>query len=223
MFIYLLRHRASGKEYIGKTVKSLRMRLYGHKSRAMAGADYPISRAIREHGVEVFDMVLLATAESHDELWRLEQHYIEERQTLVPNGFNLVRGGKGNYGWTPSEATRRRISEAMIGRVGWNKGLAMSEEVRRAMSLTRKGKPQTAAQKEARGKAMTDEVRAKISASKTGVPLPDGCRAKWSTVAKRNHAAMSPEKKRLRAQRISATKKLRGQEARERRASALST
>ena len=206
MFIYLLRHKRTGKEYVGKTVVSLRSRLYEHKARAKSGAPYPLSEAIRQDGVESFEMILLATARSHDELWTLEQQFIADRNTIHPHGYNLVRGGRGNYGWKMPAETRAKVAASRRGRSAWNKGVKASQETRRAMSLARKGQD-TPARQAARAKMMTTEVRARISASKRGVPLKPAHRSRMSAIARCIQAAMSPEAKQIRNKKVADRKR----------------
>src|SRR3990167_7979837 len=123
MFIYVIRHKASGREYVGKTVEPLSHRLSGHRSRATRGSRSPLHHAMQADGVDAFEMELLATATSHDELWALEKQFIEERNTVYPNGYNLVRGGRGNFGWKMPEDTRAKIAAARTGQPAWNKGV----------------------------------------------------------------------------------------------------
>jgi group I intron endonuclease len=204
MFIYVLRHTATGREYIGKTVEPLSHRLSGHKSRAKRGESYPLHEAIRADGIEAFTMELLAVATSHEELWRLERAFIAERNTLHPHGFNLVRGGRGNYGWKMPDETRQKIAAARIGQPSSNKGRQMSPAQCAAMSLARKGKPKTPAQL-----AAVRSVTARAASAASG-RLNRGRRrnrAQWSEVQRRVHAERSPEAKARRNQKIADSKR----------------
>lgn len=54
---------------------------------------------------------------------------------------NLTDGGDGNLGLVHSEEALKKISEASKGRVGHWKGKKMSDEFKRKISESRKGKP----------------------------------------------------------------------------------
>lgn len=66
-------------------------------------------RAMIKHGPGKFTMRQIAVAYSHQELNDLETYYIEERNTLAPNGYNLTTGGDGGYVHSPDVLAR--ISE----------------------------------------------------------------------------------------------------------------
>ena len=204
MFIYALRHIATGREYIGKTVGPLRYRLSGHRSRANRRERYPLYEAIRSDGIAAFEMNLLATAASHEELWKLEQEFITERNTLYPNGFNLVCGGRGNYGWHMAEETRQKIAASRRGQPSSNKGRRMSEAQRVAMSRARKGKPKTPAQLAA---VRSIEARARSAAIGRRNRGHRQDSAKWAHTQRRVQAAMPPEAKAIRNRKVGEAKR----------------
>jgi len=188
MCIYLLRHKVTGKEYVGKTVASVRSRMRGHKARAKSGATYPLSVAIREDGIEAFEVTILATASAHEDLWRLEQQHIASRGTLYPHGYNLTSGGRGNYGWKVPAEAREKMAAAKRGKSTWNKGLQMSPEQRNALSLARRGRPRTPAQIAAVAAMQSPAAIAKMAASRRGVKMSPARLAAHSEAMKRGQA-----------------------------------
>ncbi len=142
MTLYVYHHRASGKEYVGTTTRPLRFRVNDHRSRARnGGRKNPLYDAMQTDGENAFDISVLAETESYEELLRLEREAIQLRNTLAPNGFNLVRGGRGNFGWAMPTETRQKIAAKAAGRQPWNVGRSMSiefrEKAKKAQSIRR--------------------------------------------------------------------------------------
>lgn len=149
VLLYVIRHKHSRMEYIGTTVQSLQIRLNGHRAYSRRHTKSPLHEAIRRDGVESFEMQLLAEASSYTELLEMEQSAIRTRNTLHPNGYNLVQGGRGNYGWKMRPDTKARIRAKALGRRAWNKGQPLSPEVRAKLSAAKTGRRKTARQIEA--------------------------------------------------------------------------
>lgn len=200
MFLYVIRNKTNGMEYVGTTTQSLSIRMSGHLSKArLKTRRSPLYQALRDHGVDNFSMELIDAADSYEELMEKERAAIRERGALHPDGYNLVNGGRGNYGWRMTESTRRRISERTTGRIPWNKGKPMAAETREKLSAAKKGKPKTAAQLASVRRLMTPEVRRKISESKRGQKLRPDLLQKWAETQRRVHAEMSMEAKAARS------------------------
>lgn len=107
MQIYKLTNSVNGKVYIGQTIRRLITRLNQHKK-----ADSAIGNAIRKYGLDNFTIEIVATAQSLDELNRLEQDMIANLNTRYPNGYNITPGGD-NHQWT--EELKARFSESRKG------------------------------------------------------------------------------------------------------------
>lgn len=96
MVIYLIRHRETGKAYVGQTRRKLEVRFLGHQTCARDPKKRSIqliSRAIHCHGWDAFDTSVLQECESLEELNLAEQQWIAELNTLSPAGYNLTTGG----------------------------------------------------------------------------------------------------------------------------------
>lgn len=72
-----------------------------------------ISAAIIENGIEAFDVVDLAWAPTPAELDELERHYIAEKNSVHPNGYNADSGGKSGY--RRCEATLEKMRQPKEG------------------------------------------------------------------------------------------------------------
>lgn len=88
--------------YIGATVRTIKQRFKQHCSKTGRGT--AIGKAIAKYGSSNFSITQLAVAYSRQELDQLEQHYIQEYNS-VENGFNLAIGG---IGAKPSAKLRRK-------------------------------------------------------------------------------------------------------------------
>lgn len=118
--------------YVGQTSTGSASRFSHHKYLAMTGADYPVCRWIRKHGVENIETVVLERVWSPDQLDMSEVRWIDKMETLVEfGGLNLWPGGKSVRGYKHrpdaksrakgrkrSPETLRKMSEASSKRTG---------------------------------------------------------------------------------------------------------
>jgi len=115
-YIYQIRNIESGKCYIGQTrQKREQDRWCQHKHNAFARKSTRIAiyDAMRSYGVEKFEYTIIHRTEDDTELNELERKYIKEKNTQVPNGYNITSGGDHN---PHSEETKRKIGEKSKGR-----------------------------------------------------------------------------------------------------------
>jgi len=169
MFIYSITNIINGKQYIGKTIKSLQDRWIGHYNDAISGRlDTHFSRAIRKYGKDNFVVEKIEECSSNDELSNKEKFWISELNTFS-NGYNSTEGGDGGIpGFNHSEKTKQKISNS-------RKGMFFSKEHKKALSKAHKGL-HTGSKNGMYGKKgvknhrygipRSDEVKKKISESK---------------------------------------------------------
>jgi hypothetical protein len=94
--IYLITHRDSGKKYVGLTIQTLDRRWRYHIKQALAGyikGAESLHAAIREFGPYSFEIRAIDRGTTKQDLERKERDWIKRFNTLVPNGFNISRGG----------------------------------------------------------------------------------------------------------------------------------
>ena len=128
--IYKITNKVNNKVYIGQTVKSLDRRLNEH-FRASERFHYkfinnesqPSSRlypSIYKYGKHNFEIELVDTADSRDELNQKEIYYIELFNTTNPDkGYNIAPGGNGGplfKGHTHTVEVRNKISSIFRGK-----------------------------------------------------------------------------------------------------------
>ncbi len=109
MLIYRIFHVPTGKSYIGQTkFASFRERYWG-KWYTSTHNQY-LKYAVAKHGQESFAIQILEQdVPTHEELDRLEKHYIRVFDSLCPHGYNFHDGGNANHTLHPE--TKRKIAE----------------------------------------------------------------------------------------------------------------
>ena len=124
--------------------------------------------------------VYLKTCYTQEELDEWEQYYIKFYDTLYPNGYNLQEGGRGGV---PSDETRKKISET-------KKGKPMSEEQKKKISEAKKGEKHHFF-----GKKLSEEHRRKMSESHKGKQLSEETKKKISEKQKGRQFSEETKKK----------------------------
>ena len=196
MLIYTCTNRLSGKVYVGKTSASVRQRWTEHQSSARRGSPYLFHRAIRKYGAEAFEVQVIATASSEEELSNLEVRFIEELGARVPGGYNLREGGEGGVHsqetieairanalgrrWTPEAIERLRSTMTGEGNPFFGKHHTEETKVilRQKCGLHNIGKKLTPEQKEkflagSRGKPRSEEHSRRLSDALMGRTLSE--------------------------------------------------
>ena len=150
--IYLIRNTVNGKCYIGQTYRDVETRVFKEHLRGHPSNCRLLSNAVKKHGANNFTYEILHDGIIPEFLDDLEREAIEKFNTIAPHGYNLTTGG--NSGGSPSEETRRKISTTL-------KGKTFSEETRRKISEANKGRKHS------------EEFRRKLSEANTGENHPN--------------------------------------------------
>lgn len=113
--IYLRRNKVNGKCYIGQTCDfDRRERQWKSLNHHYANDHIYNDRA--KYGLDNWTVETLAEADNQEDAWELEQRFINDYNTLWPNGYNLAKGGSGHNGCKHSDETIRKISDAKKGK-----------------------------------------------------------------------------------------------------------
>jgi hypothetical protein len=92
-FVYLIRHRGCGKEYVGITVRKPETRWTEHLKAAAAGSVYLLHAALAKDGAANFAFSVVWTGAVR-ELHAQEQLHIVRRNCKMPYGYNMTAGGE---------------------------------------------------------------------------------------------------------------------------------
>src|SRR5258707_2123341 len=82
---------ASGKSYIGQTVRALETRMVAHRTQARRGSLLAVHCAWRAHGEPLIEV--LGQYDNIEALHAAEITAIQECGTLSPGGYNVSYGG----------------------------------------------------------------------------------------------------------------------------------
>lgn len=180
--IYMYVNKINGHKYIGQA-KDFNKRHNQHLSKC--NCKYPIDKAFNKYGEENFEIIILKENLENQCLLNLwECYYIEKFNSLKNGNYNLSSGGSnGNNfankteeemnqfkqnmsnikkGTIVNDETKQKISKTMKERYGenhWMCGKTLSEETKRKIGNSQKGKKQT------------EETKNKISESHKGKTL----------------------------------------------------
>lgn len=127
--IYKIANKLNGKIYIGKTARTLEVRMKEH---LRSNKTY-IDRAIHKYGIDNFKVSVVEECDTEEKLNEREIYWIAFYKCRTPNGYNLTSGGDGIAGYIVSEETRKNLSTS-------HKGKKLSEKTRALMSISSKNK-----------------------------------------------------------------------------------
>lgn len=126
MFVYLIRNTVNGKCYVGKTTRTVQSRWRQHKTEMrIERYDTPLYCAMREFGVDAFEVSTLGECASQRRLAQMERAFIR-RFNSVEDGYNLAVASYGgrirNHSRsvitrTLSDVHRMKIAESV--RLAW--------------------------------------------------------------------------------------------------------
>lgn len=166
--IYKIVNSVDGKSYVGFTTKNPPSKRYsGHKWAAKKNPWSYLHRAMRKHGIDKFQFLILEQGEDHEYgLNTLEPKYIAE---LNPE-YNISRGGGSpNLGVKFSAETRRRQRASHLGK-------PLSEEHRKNLSIAMKRNERVLEQNRKnhetrRGSHLSSNHRINLSIAAKNLPL----------------------------------------------------
>lgn len=162
-YIYKLTNLINNKIYIGQTIEpKARLRMYRYKSKNPVEI---IEHAMAKHGFDNFKMEIIDQCESYEEINKLEEKYISEFNCIIPNGYNVSRGGEGRS-HPHSEETKSKLSAqktAFYQQRLQETGSKITEEERQKLSLSHLGKPSGR-----KGCHLTEEQKQHISQVQKG-------------------------------------------------------
>lgn len=161
MIIYSITHIPSGKTYVGATVSKLCTRTKGHRHNARVERLRKASRlaeAIHEFGWNAFDVKVLQSCESLEDMNIAERDWIKKLNTTHPHGYNTREGGRNGR---LAASTKIKIGERTAARfaAGWRPSPEQLERSIKAFQQSR-WKIDSRGEKNGRAKLTWPDVRA---------------------------------------------------------------
>lgn len=108
--IYKLQNKINGKVYIGKTKRTLSVRMKDHRNTPCCTY---LHRAIKKYGEDAFSKEILYTTTDESDVCIKEREFILQYNSLAPNGYNLVLDT--NQGRTFHEDTLKLMTKNVQG------------------------------------------------------------------------------------------------------------
>jgi group I intron endonuclease len=115
--IYKITNNINGKSYIGQTIRPLKRRWQEHCQNVERCK--VLHRAIVKYGKENFTIKEIDTADTSNELNDKEIYWIKYYSTLIPDGYNMTKGGGGVCGldMSKTEDWKRKIGNGNRGNI----------------------------------------------------------------------------------------------------------
>lgn len=108
MIIYKATNKLNGKMYIGQTIRTLEVRMAEHARHSKS----PFDKAIQKYGLENFEVEVIDTADTIEELNQKEIYWIKYYNTYEGDGYNSCLGGENTTGFHHREESKAKMSEA---------------------------------------------------------------------------------------------------------------
>ena len=161
-FIYITTNLVDGKRYLGQ-------RKFYNNWQDYVGSGIAFKQALSKYGKENFIKRIIDVAYSPNELNKKEYDYSVFFDVVESDDwYNLVLGGGINNGWHPSEETKKKMSAS-------NKGKKVSEETKEKLREKAKEQFQSIEARQRmsdlrKGKCLSAETKKKLSDIKKGRP-----------------------------------------------------
>lgn len=107
--LYSITNIINSKQYIGFTKQFPEKRFKQHCKFEKS----VISKAIQKYGQENFKFEVILQGLNKDDILYMEIHFINEYNTLSPNGYNLTTGGEH---FEHTDETKLKMSKSALGR-----------------------------------------------------------------------------------------------------------
>lgn len=204
-YVYIIINKINHKFYIGKHSTN-------NLDDGYMGSGTAINKAIQKYGIENFSKRILCFCNSAEDALVIEEFLVTDYIVSRNDSYNLIPGGIGRSSFKHSEDTKKRISEAHLGKKFTDKhrnniseskkgkqsprkGVKLSEEQKQKMSNVHKGKftgeknPMYGVHRYGKdapmfGKHFSTEAKQKISESNKGKKRTEEQKQKLSDVHK---------------------------------------
>jgi len=95
---------------------TVKRRWQKHQSEANKGSGWALHRSMRKHGIDAFEVHVLAEGLDREAAGEMEQQMIVKHVTRTPFGYNMTDGGDGSWGYRHTEEWKAELSRRQKGR-----------------------------------------------------------------------------------------------------------
>lgn len=115
MEIYKVINKITGCVYIGKTIKTYKIRKCNHYSQIKLGSKTYFHKALRKYDKKDFVWEKICDAKDEKELYRKEISFIRHYKNAGFKLYNTTDGGEGTTGYKHTALTKERITNSLVG------------------------------------------------------------------------------------------------------------
>lgn len=127
-YVYLTTNLINGKQYVGDHF------INHQEKRYYIGSGKIFLKGVKKYGSQNFIKEILNWFPTRKEAYNAQEKYINQFDTLVPNGYNISPKGGHDVPGSMSEETKRKISKSNTGKI-------RSQKTKDIISKIKKGKP----------------------------------------------------------------------------------
>lgn len=120
IYNYVTTNALNNKKYIG-------MHSAINVNNSYLGSGVLLKRAIKKYGKEIFKKEVLCVCESKEIAHENEKKYIEQYNSIQPNGYNIHPNGGLGLNDYHTEESLEKMSINRSGKPAWNKGIKHTE------------------------------------------------------------------------------------------------
>jgi len=166
-FVYIVTNRVNGKKYVGShCTNDLEKDKY-------LGSGKIIQSAVKKYGQENFEREILKECLNLEEAKELEELYINEYNTLYPNGYNLsptgglkIKRKNGRHGESSKEKIKKATSGKNNGMYGKNVYLIWVEKYGEEKANELSSQRSVRLRESQKGKIISEESKQKMREAK---------------------------------------------------------
>lgn len=200
MIIYKITNLINNKYYIGQDHKN---------DPEYYGSGRIINNSIKKYGKENFKKEILEYCVDDDELNEKEIFWINKLNSIVPNGYNITKGGTGGDTFTfqdniRKEEIKKKRKNTLLEKFGGSpsRGCKLSDDQKKKISESKTGKKYPSRKSaifseehknnisnSLKGRVVSDVTKSKISEFRKGIKLSEEIKEKISNTLKGNKNA----------------------------------
>jgi len=181
MLVYKITNKVNGKMYVGQSKKSIEDRFQRHIKSAKKKINRYLYDAMNHYGYDNFIIEVIERDIEKERIDEREKYWIKELSTLMPNGYNMTKGGGGGHTvefW--DEERKKDLYKRQAEKRKGKKHSPWSEERRQSATLREQAK--TPEDKEIISGKISNTLKEKYESGEIeiNVPAPKFGKDNWN-------------------------------------------